>query len=443
MSLFQKKEARRSPGWPMRSARRKKNLAGGLPGWIQQLDGGREVVTPCVDAGRVLVGGGFGSYQFYAFDAESGEPVWQRRTRDDGPTAAVAADGCVVFNTESCTVCVLDAATGRTRWERWLGDPLLAQPAVGEGVVFMAWPAKGDHLLGAFDLHEGTPLWQADLPGDVITAAVYSEGAVYVSTFEGTVSCFDAATGKRSWSEAMRATSAPWVWQGSVFVSRRDPDAEGSSPEEHLSRTRGKGGARMSRSARAHYLRSTRGTRKFRSELAEDASVGFGATPLAAKLGPAEDLVGTASVSRAWSFQGSRPCVWNGKLYSVVGDELSARPVEGGEPLWTWRPEGADDPEEHASARSLTPPAVVNDRVYAGTRDGQVRCWNATSGEPLWAYEVAPTLAWQPVVANGWIYCGAPGGRLIALHTGDPRDDGWPMWGGGPGHCGGHAARAV
>ena len=75
----------------------------------------------------------------------------------------MAADGCVVFKTESCTVCVLDAATGRTRWERWLGDPLLAQPAVGGGAVFMAWPAKGGHRLGAFDLHAGWPRWEAEL----------------------------------------------------------------------------------------------------------------------------------------------------------------------------------------------------------------------------------------------------------------------------------------
>ena len=27
-------------------------------------------------------------------------------------------------------------------------------------------------------------------------------------------------------------------------------------------------------------------------------------------------------------------------------------------------------------------------------------------------------------------------GLLIAFETGDPKDDGWPMWGGGPGHNG-------
>ena len=35
-----------------------------------------------------------------------------------------------------------------------------------------------------------------------------------------------------------------------------------------------------------------------------------------------------------------------------------------------------------------------------------------------------------------WVYAGTSNGRLIAFRTDDPADDGWPMWGGGPGHNG-------
>lgn len=87
------------------------------------------------------------------------------------------------------------------------------------------------------------------------------------------------------------------------------------------------------------------------------------------------------------------------------------------------------------AGRAITPPAVSNGRVYAGTCDGRARGWDAGSGELLFAYPVAVCLSWQPVAANGWLYCGAPDGRLVALHTRDARDDGWPVWGGGPGHC--------
>src|SRR5438105_9085911 len=122
-----------------------KDSATGFGGWRLQLDPTRPVPTPAVWRNRVLVGGGFGSFEFYAFDGHTGSVAWHLRTKDDGPTAAVLADGLVVFNTESCTLEVVEVSTGKVIWERWLGDPLLAQPAVMEGRVFMVYPEAGRH----------------------------------------------------------------------------------------------------------------------------------------------------------------------------------------------------------------------------------------------------------------------------------------------------------
>src|SRR3954465_16014982 len=75
---------------------------GRFPGWKVTIPGGHRLATPAVVDGRVFLGGGFGSYDFYAFDAFDGKLAWQYQTADDGPTAAVVDDGFVVFNTESC-----------------------------------------------------------------------------------------------------------------------------------------------------------------------------------------------------------------------------------------------------------------------------------------------------------------------------------------------------
>src|SRR5262245_44144988 len=144
----------------------------GFAGWRVTLEPQRAVPTPAVARGRIFVGGGFGSYDFYAFDARSGAQAWHLRTTDDGPTAAVLTDGFVVFNTESCTLVVVEAASGKVVWEKWLGDPLLAQPAVMDGRVFMVYPKDGQHRLGAFTLKQGQPLWETRLDHDVITAPV-------------------------------------------------------------------------------------------------------------------------------------------------------------------------------------------------------------------------------------------------------------------------------
>src|SRR5262245_54597719 len=123
----------------------------GRKGWKIRLPGNHPLATPAIADGCVFLGGGFGSYDFYAFDADTGALRWQYQTEDDGPTAAVVAEDRVVFNTESCELEVLTLA-GERVWKKWLGDPLLSIPAVGDGRVFMAYPDNNSlrHVLACF-----------------------------------------------------------------------------------------------------------------------------------------------------------------------------------------------------------------------------------------------------------------------------------------------------
>jgi outer membrane protein assembly factor BamB len=58
-------------------------------GWMMTIPGRRPLATPAVADGRLFLGGGFGSYDFYALDVTTGHVVWQYQTEDDGLTAAV------------------------------------------------------------------------------------------------------------------------------------------------------------------------------------------------------------------------------------------------------------------------------------------------------------------------------------------------------------------
>src|SRR5262249_13365728 len=107
---------------------------GRIKGWQVSLPGGRPLATPAVVGGCVFLGGGFGSYDFYALDADTGNLRWYYQTEDDGPTAAVVEDDYVIFNTESCELEVLTRA-GKRVWKKWLGDPLMSMPAVNNGRI--------------------------------------------------------------------------------------------------------------------------------------------------------------------------------------------------------------------------------------------------------------------------------------------------------------------
>jgi outer membrane protein assembly factor BamB len=161
---------------------------GRFRGWRVTISGRRSLATSAVVDGRVFVGGGFGSYDFYAFDARDGRLAWQYQTSDDGPTAAAVAEGHVVFNTESCELEVV-TVEGTPVWKKWLGDPLMSMPAVGAGRIYMAYPdSKGDrrHYLACFDLRTGHEYWKQPIEGEIITAPVLAGGNVHWKTKVGT-----------------------------------------------------------------------------------------------------------------------------------------------------------------------------------------------------------------------------------------------------------------
>src|SRR5262249_20577405 len=144
-------------------------------------------------------------------------------------------------------------------------------------------------------------------------------------------------------------------------------------PRERISRhDSGSGHYKSSSAAKsAAYLSRSSGAARKQLYHQMDSSVGFGNSPASAKLHMAEKLLGEAHVSRAWRFQGSRPVVVNGILYNTTGDHLEASDARSGEVLWSWQ-----DAVQTEGERRLTPPAVANGRVWAGTWDGRVISWD-------------------------------------------------------------------
>jgi outer membrane protein assembly factor BamB len=428
---------------------------GNFDGWRTTVTPARSIATPAVWGDRVVFGGGFGSHEVYAVDGATGSPIWELRLGDDGPTAATVVDGIAFLNTESCTLVAVDIASGQALWERWLGDPLLAQPAVADGRVMMAWPAGGQHWLGAFESRTGKPMWKAPLAADIITAPVVENGRVYVTTFDGAVSCFSAKSGDSLWTRTMHGTSAPWVEAGDVFVARREPDHRAPAPPSDYTQPHASP-RRFTRDARenaregvsrldscageaigaysfkdAPYLMKSHGAARKMAFVEEDAAVGFSHQPAAAKLSFAERLIGESRVSRAWRFQGSRPVVSAGILFETAGDRLDATEIASGRLLWSFSDANGTDGE-----RRLTPPAVANGHVLLGTWDGRLVSLEALTGRVRWAVEVGAPVHWQPVMCSGRVFAGLENGSVVCLQTGDASDDGWPMWGGSPGHNG-------
>jgi outer membrane protein assembly factor BamB len=148
--------------------------------------------------------------------------------------------------------------------------------------------------------------------------------------------------------------------------------------------------------------------------------------------------LGKGHVCAVWAHQGSKPFLWRGRLYSAPGDALHCVDPDTRTPYWT------RTLHEHAGQAELldamlTPPAIVNGKVFLGTLGGEVCCLCAWSGDLIWSVRVGEPVHFQPAVAQGRVYATTQGGNLFCLETGDPEDEGWLMWGAGPDHNGLHA----
>jgi outer membrane protein assembly factor BamB len=423
---------------------------GRFRGWKVTLPGGHSLATPAVVNGRVFLGGGFGSFDFYAFDADDGSLAWQYQTTDDGPTAAVVDDDHVVFNTESCELEVL-TAEGRPVWKKWLGDPLMSMPAVARGRVYMAYPdSNGDrrHYLACFDLLTGQEHWKQPIEGEVITAPVLAGGHVHFATLDGTLYRLRQDDGHVEHLEPRNATSSPVVWEGECYFSqRREVDERGHAggavyQTEHLGSHNIKDATYRdyrATSRKADYLdhdKRRSGSPIYQSSSERDAYVGFSQSQGDAKMYQAMKNLGKGHVHAVWAYQGSKPFVSNARLYAAQGDTVSAADPRSDQVFWKKTVGATPGDDKELLDSPLTPPAIANGKLFFGSVTGEIHCLSTLSGAELWSVPIGEPVIFQPAVARGRIYVGTDSGSLICVETSDPNDDGWLMWGADASHNG-------
>src|SRR5262249_51671441 len=275
--------------------------------------------------------------------------------------------------------------------------PLMSMPAISAGKVYMAFPnSKGDrqHYLACFELKTGKEFWKKPIAGEIITAPTVTDGKVYLSTLEGTVYCFGQHDGELIWKEKKNATSAPLVWNNQCYFGRRSEltvkkDGREVKQQEEQVATRV-----TSKTGEVKDLASTKRVADDldyaknaakpleQAQQAQDATVGFATAPADAKLAQARSNLGKGTVCGVWSYQGSKPFIYNGYLYSSMGDTLKCVDPTSEKVLWE---KNLHEKKQDKQADSLTtPPALVNGKAFVGTTTGEVFCLAADSGKELW-----------------------------------------------------------
>ncbi len=417
-------------------------------GFCIQLSSQTNIPTPAVVNGNLFLSGGFGSKQYYSFDAATGKLKWAIDLDDDGPSSPAIEDGIIVFNTESCTIFACDLVTGKQIWSWYLGDPLMSMPTIANGIVYTSYPARYEgtavktakdtannqltifptHVLIAFDLKTGNILWQKWIDSDIMSAPVAKDDLLYVTTFSGALYKIKQKTGDILEAKAIRATSAPvFDRNNELIVSRRTDKESDSVASESIIM-----GTTVTRSLYkkdAYYLdNKVQGVSGLKVEATKmDAGNGFtSGAPSSANWQAADMNIGQSNVASLQSFQGSRALYFRGFLYNTMGDEIVCTDSSG-KVSWKYALDG--DLKKQGGFMG-TPPVYANGHIIIATLSGEVLVMDAKDGKIIKKYVIKDPVRYQPIAEKGWIYVTTVNSKLYAINTGNPAITGWNMWGG-------------
>jgi eukaryotic-like serine/threonine-protein kinase len=270
---------------------------------------------------------------------------------------------------------------GGVKWTFKAGGPIVASPAVAEGVVYIA---SLDGHLYALDRESGKEIWNFKSRMLIASSPALSGGSLYFVSSTGALAAIDVATGKPQWvfpAEFERKFEAKNL-HGYPSQAQTIPDAWDiftSSPAAADGRV---------------YFGSGDG-----NVYAVDARSGL----LQWKFATRDVVHASPAVANGTVYIGS----WDGVLYALD--------AEMGQERWSLKT--GEDPAIHNQVGFQSSPAVADGTVYVGCRDAHVYAVDASTGRKRWDYPTSKSwVVGTPAVRDGRVYVGtSDSARFMAL----------------------------
>jgi outer membrane protein assembly factor BamB len=288
---------------------------------------------------------------------EPDELLWKKSgfSRNGG---YLLAAGDMIYGTNNKRLYALDASTGELKWI-FSGNPVSSDPLLIDDTVFVG---SDIGALYAIDAARGQEKWRYQTGKGlfklnmtpIATAPVSDGGAVYFGNALGYLYAVDLASKKELWKFKAGGpiVSSPAIDEDTVYFGSGDKNL--------------------------YAIRLLDGKKK-------------------------------------WAYRSKQP------IYStpvVSGDQVLYRNENGtvivldartGEEQWSF-PSSFPAPSTNRSS-----PAVVNETVYVGDKEGRFSALDLASGSLRWQFTAGAPIAGTPVVADGIVYFGCADGNLYAL----------------------------
>jgi cobaltochelatase CobN len=274
--------------------------------------------------------------------------------------------------------------TGTLLWKAGIGCFINGGASIAGGRVYVANRVGGSGTLGLYCLNEttGETIWHNPIGGSggVSTPAI-SGDRLFVGSLTGDLTCVNTSDG-----DTIFVNTAS---NGALFAF----DLDGN---ELWNITTGNYGGYPP--AVAYYI----------SPAAHDGNILFGGS------GPALYCVDIAAQREVWNFSttgtvSTTPAIDDGMVYFATTSRMYAVDMDGKE---VWR---------HDLKGTISSPAVAYGRVYIGSDDKKMYCFDASDGGEIWTIPVGSNVKSSPVVADETVYFGTniDGDMVYALNASD------------------------
>jgi outer membrane protein assembly factor BamB len=165
----------------------------------------------------------------YALDADTGKTLWERRIGElNASSPTYYRHRLFIVNLVPGHIVKLDARTGRTIWKKSLPGRAESSPVIVDRTVYFGCEDGGLYALSTIS---GNVRWVAQLGGPVKAAPAYYGGRLYVGDYGGYMNAVDAKSGKVVWQSGSLGPgfgasgqfySTPAVAYGRVYSGNND-----------------------------------------------------------------------------------------------------------------------------------------------------------------------------------------------------------------------------
>jgi outer membrane protein assembly factor BamB len=363
---------------------------------------------------------------------------------------AMYYDGKLLISAVNWYLTALDGATGEMLWQTPKGERAFTayHGCVGAGMVF----DETDELdpygsVGAWDLETGERIWKnAGYFNIRYDTMAYADGKVYgvkcdrgggqtstlVMPDDSSFSCWDAYTGEELWNLQGIVFAYPSIAYGNLYGCTGGGFGGGSGTLYCIGGDPGdwnfglSGNVDQPRVAVGQQGPKDISTPKwafqtdgdtYSSPAVVDGKVYFGSNDknvycLDAYTGEEIWRFPTGFYVRA------SQAVWNGKVYTGADDGyFHCLDAETGEELWRTSAGGFFtnflNPGE---AKPGSSPIVVNNRIYCGSKDGNLYCLSL-DGNVEWRFKTDNAIIGSPSYSDGIVYITSTDGYLYAVNA--------------------------